>query len=357
MDRDYYLEAANLFSMLQKKVETEEISVHDIPVEQLSNQIKLIYSSNPMEVREKSLVVNALINKAISSSDKDIVSMVFSAISLDAIYYALQIEHESRINANYMYQVNKERVMNPQILYWKNLERNYEAIREVTKDKSDFFSGKGVIYSAITGGYDDVTDPEYIEDDFDYILFTDNRNIKSDIWKVVYLENEQQLDNVRLARHVKIMGHEYLKGYDYSVWVDGKIRIIGSISDYIEKYKLQEPIICFNHYSHNNLQDEMTACLQLNKDKKEKIIDQIETYKKEGFDGDLGMIDSAVLVRDLKSSSVMKLMSTWWDEVKNKTVRDQLSFHYACWKTGVKYDTSDLYIYDNEYFTIKNHNR
>ena len=357
MDREYYLEAVNLFSMLQKKVESDEIQVNDIPIEQLCNQIKLIYSGMPPEVREKSSVVNALINRAICRSDTDIVSLIFRVVSLDALYCASQIERESRMNASYMYQINKERVMNPQLLYWNNLEKNYETIKEVKKNKSGLFSGKGVIYSAITGSYDDVSDPEYIDDEFDYVLFTDNRDIKSDIWKVVYLENEQKLDNIRLARYVKIMGHEYLKGYDYSVWVDGKIKIRGNVRDYIEKYKLQEPIICFNHYSHMNLQDEATACIQLGKDVKEEILKQIDTYKKDGFTGDSGMIDSAVLVRDLNVPSVIKLMSAWWEEVKNRTTRDQLSFHYACWKTGVKYDTCDLYIYDNEYFTIKNHNR
>ena len=29
-------------------------------------------------------------------------------------------------------------------------------------------------------------------------------------------------------------------------------------------------------------------------------------------------------------------MEKWWDEIKNYSYRDQLSFNYAMWKTGIK---------------------
>ena len=356
MNREYYLEAEKLFNVLQGKLEQGELSINEIPVDQLRCQIELIYSNMSEENGDKGIVINSLVDRAIGYSDKECLLWIFKLINCDLDDFISKSDYEEKINEQKLYHVKRERMLNSQNLYWKNLERNYEAYKEIRNHGTKRFSGKGVIYTAITGGYDDISDPEYIDENIDYILFTDNRNIQSDVWKVIYLENEQKLDNVRLARYVKIMGHEYLEDYDYSVWVDGKIRIRGSVIDYISKYQLNEPILCFNHFSHENLYDEVIACIQLNKYNREEIINQVEVYKKEGFSGELGMIDSAVLVRDLHDSSVIKLMTAWWEEVKNKTARDQLSFNYACWKTGVRYDTSDIYIYDNDYFTIKKHN-
>lgn len=356
MNKEYYLEARRLFSVLQDKLKFGEISIKDMPMDQLRNQIELIYSSMSIENGEKSIIVNALIDRAVDYSDKECLVLILKLIDHDLSDFVSRSDYEDKINAHNLSHIKRERILNARVLHWENLERNYGAYEEIKKRASKQFSGKGVIYTAITGGYDDVSDPEYIDDKLDYILFTDNSKIRSNVWKVIYLENKQNLDNVRLARYVKIMGHEYLENYDYSVWVDGKIRIKGSVIEYINKYQLNEPILCFNHFSHENLCDEVIACIQLNKYNREEIISQVETYKKEGFSDDLGMIDSAVLVRDLHNPSIIKLMTAWWEEVKNKTTRDQLSFNYACWKTGVKYDTSDIYIYDNEYFTIKKHN-
>lgn len=355
MNREYFEEARKLINFLQEKIELGELLIIDIPVEQLRNQIETIYCCAPAENKEKAIIVNSLFDRAIIYSDKECLMLVLRLIDCDLTDIIAKVDYEDKIKEQKLYHLKRERILNSQIFYWRNLERNYEAYKEMKSSASMHFSGKGVIYTAITGGYDDISEPEFIDDEFDYVLFTDNKNIKSNVWKVVYLENEYKLDNARLARYVKIMGHIFLENYDYSVWVDGKIRIIGPTSDYIAKYQMNEPILCFNHYSHENLYEEVVACVQLNKYNRDEIINQFESYQKEGLPSDIGMIDSAILVRELHNPLVMKLMSAWWEEVKNKTSRDQLSFNYACWKTGVKYDTSDIYIYDNEYFTIKKH--
>ena len=54
------------------------------------------------------------------------------------------------------------------------------------------------VYTCITGSYDDVKEfKEFKEKNIDYILFTNNKDYKSDFWNVVYIENDV-LDNVRL---------------------------------------------------------------------------------------------------------------------------------------------------------------
>lgn len=217
------------------------------------------------------------------------------------------------------------------------------------------FQGRGVIYSAVTGGYDDVNEPEYVDDRFDYILFTDNPKITSKVWKVVLLENVYSLDNVRLARRVKIMGHEYLPEYDYSIWIDGKFKITGDFNKYVEKYRGGEPLLCFNHFRRNCAYKELETCLAMGKDDPVVMKEQMQRYRREGYPEKYGLIDSGILVRELHNEKIKRVMETWWSEVLNYSKRDQLSFGYACWKNDFVYDTNDMFIYENDLVSAFEH--
>ncbi len=211
------------------------------------------------------------------------------------------------------------------------------------------FEGKGVIYMVITGNYDALREPDYIDPAFDYICFTDSRELHSDVWDIRYIENPEGLDLVRLARKHKILCHQYLKGYDYSIYVDGKMQIIGSLKDYIRKYSKGSPMLCFPHCQRKCAYDEADICARIGKDAAEIIYRQMERYKKEGYPEHNGLIDSACLVRRHDDEQLQKVMECWWEEVSGGSRRDQLSIGYACWKNDFHYDLCDLFAEKNEY--------
>ena len=69
---------------------------------------------------------------------------------------------------------------------------------------------KKVIYTVITGGYDNLIEQPKIEG-YDYICFTDNTNLKSDIWQIRDMpEGLSDLTTVKQQRNVKILAHKYL---------------------------------------------------------------------------------------------------------------------------------------------------
>lgn len=182
------------------------------------------------------------------------------------------------------------------------------------------FQGRGVVYTVITGGYDVLREPEYVDKELDYICFTDNRELHSDIWKIRVIENAENLDNTRLARKHKILCHRFLPEYDYSVYVDGKIQIMGNLKAYIEKYSKGSAMLCFPHHVRQCAYEEAQICIVLGLDDEELIKKQMEGYRQ---------------------------------EVRSKSRRDQLSLGYVCWKNDFYYDICDLFIYQNEYICKK----
>ena len=224
-------------------------------------------------------------------------------------------------------------------------------------NKIDFSKKKMAVYTAITGGYDDLNVPEVINPDFDYICFTDNANLKSDFWEIRLIK-DLDLDNVRKARHFKILPHKYLFDYDYSLWVDGAFKITGDLTDLINKHSPNQRMLCFVHELRSSIYDEAQACIDLDKDSPELINSQIDRYISQGYPKNDGLIVSGILFREHNDEQIINAMEDWYSEVIEYSRRDQLSFNYAAWKNDLKYDTCEIFYWKNEYFTHKGtHNK
>lgn len=214
--------------------------------------------------------------------------------------------------------------------------------------KIGFKKNNKVVYTVITGDYDDLKIPEYVNEDWDYICFTDT-DIKSDFWQIRNI-HEFELDPVRKSRKYKILPHNYLSEYDYSIYIDGSFVITGDMNEYINKYAKTNPMLCLTHPERNCIYDEADVCLSLKKDSENIIITQIEKYLVEKYPKNNGLIAGGIMFRKHNDPSVIEVMEDWNEEVLNYSRRDQLSFNYICWKKDFEYDICDLSCWGNEYF-------
>lgn len=212
------------------------------------------------------------------------------------------------------------------------------------------------VYTCITGNYDDLQEIKNKEPGIDYYCFTNNNNIKSNTWNVVYIE-DNNLDNTRLARKIKVLGHPLIsENYDISIWVDGFISEM-HINDFIhnecqlDKYDF----ICFKHSKRNCIYEEAKECINQGKDDPELIKKEIEFLKKENYPKNNGLIESTVLIRKHNIESVKNTMSIWFDMILNYSKRDQLSLNYAIYKVNPKVQIVDLNVFDNKYFIFLKH--
>ncbi len=233
--------------------------------------------------------------------------------------------------------------------FQKYAKKAYETYPFHDRSSENAFLGKGVIYTVVIGGYDALCAPEYRDEGFDYICFTDDRSLTSDVWTMRYVENEEGLDPARLSRKYKILCHEFLEEYDFSIYIDGKVQIIGDLWKYMETYSRGSSMLCFPHFVRECAYEEARVCASIGKDDPEIIRRQMEGYAREGYPERNGLTDCACMIRQHYDTVLQRVMECWWREVKNKSRRDQLSFGYACWKNGFHYDLCDLYTYKNEY--------
>ena len=216
---------------------------------------------------------------------------------------------------------------------------------------------KYCVYTCITGNYDNIVEIDKKEKDFDYICYTNNKKLKSKSWNIKYIEDEQDLDNVKLARKIKILGTEELKKYDVVIWIDGQVKFDTSIKDFIDEYVELDKydMVGFKHYCRTTVNEEMNSCLEIGKEKLNNINSLYNYLNNKDFKDDLGLLESTIIFRNFNNKSLNKSMKLWFDLIKKYSKRDQLSFPYAAQESGLKCKLLDINIWDNKYFHTIGH--
>tara|TARA_R110001592_G_scaffold311902_1_gene586928 strand:- start:75 stop:770 length:696 start_codon:yes stop_codon:yes gene_type:complete len=219
---------------------------------------------------------------------------------------------------------------------------------------------KKVIYTAIFGGYDQLPDPEYIPKNWDFVCFTDS-NIQSNIWDVRKVPAIYE-DSTRNARKYKVLPHRWFPNYTHSLWVDGNILIRENVNELIENYLLETNLAVHDH--NQNLLDprdcvykEAQMILHFGKqnggnykDDPNLIIKQMNHYIKEHYPSNNSLAVTMQLLRKHNEDDCIKAMEQWWEEIKYRSKRDQLSFNYSLWKTNMPFNYFKGDSRDNKYF-------
>lgn len=252
-------------------------------------------------------------------------------------------------NIKFQYLLKKEKIKN---FYYKlkikKITSEYKKYKENRK-------AKGVIYTCIIGDYDSLKTHKYIDFNWDYVCYTNNKNMKSDgIWEIKQLEFDK-LDNTRNNRWHKLNPHILFSEYKKSIYIDGNVRIL---SKYF--FNLLDKEIFFMstiHPRRNCLYVEAEKCKIAKLEEKEIIDKQIEMIKTSGFPKEYGLYEANILYRKHNEEKIIKMNEEWWEFVSKQAKRDQLSLTYVCWKNGIPFKTflDNSFRNKNKYIEITPH--
>lgn len=194
---------------------------------------------------------------------------------------------------------------------------------------------KIIVYSVNTGGYDDLKTPEIVDPNVRYILFTDNKYFKSNVWEVNHTNFITNIkDSRRIARFIKINSHLVLPNHDVSIWIDHCYMPKTNNFSKLLSDNVFSHIMCYRHNARKCIYDEAKKVLQDKLDYPNLVNSQIERYKSEKFPSNYGLYDTGFTIR--KNNSQIKLFNeTWWNEINKGSARDQLSHMYSSWKTNI----------------------
>lgn len=197
---------------------------------------------------------------------------------------------------------------------------------------------KKVVYSCITGGYDNVPEYKYLDKTWDYILFTDNAELiklgKYYHWTIRKLEFSK-LDNVRNARWHKVNPHILFPEYQYSLWIDANISVNNSnIFKKCQKYINENIDIAVPlHPNRKCIYDEADAVKSLCIDSPRIVDREMKFIQSQKYPRNNGLHETGILFRNHNKMSAMS--DEWWNMISKYSKRDQLSFDFVAWKYGI----------------------
>lgn len=236
--------------------------------------------------------------------------------------------------------------------------------KEILENHKNNIKNNKVIYTCITGRYNNLFVHTYINKDYDYICFTDDPIlIKSQVygnWIIKPVDNINS-DNSKINRYYKMHPHEVLKEYDYSLYVDANIDIKTSyIFECIEQCIKENIYLSIpKHYQRDCIYDEAIEIIDGKIDNADIINKQIELYKNEGFPKHYGLAENNCIFRKHNEKEIISIMEDWWYMLTNYSKRDQMSLFYILWKHrySMKYLTKIPIRFDILNFELFYHNK
>ena len=222
------------------------------------------------------------------------------------------------------------------------------------------------IFTVIIGNYDTIKQPLVVEEGVEYVLFTNNREIRdTGVWKVVQIPSEQwqgrteRENNILLSRKVKMLPHEYLPEVaEWSIYIDADMVIKRPLTELFSKLQPETLFAACRHSYCKNVQEEIADLLAKNMVQPEQVKEQWQKYTEWGFRDDIGISENGLLIRRHNDRLVQKLMQLWWSEYQHGCLRDQVSLMPCIYKEDFMpyFQFIEKNIRTNEYLEVLKHN-
>lgn len=197
-----------------------------------------------------------------------------------------------------------------------------------------------VIYTAITNNYDKLIDDQPKVDGITYVCFTDNPELKSDTWNIVYVEGLNH-------KHPKARPLKYVNTFDESLWIDSNVQLTYNpiaLFDYLNK----KDIALFRAKLWDCAYQEAEVCKKHGLDSPEVIAEQIRFLKTQGYPENNGLHCGTVIARK-HTNKVKQFNRLWWKQINQYSKRDQISLDYCLWKTKLRVAEFEGDLYENKF--------
>ncbi|HPG20586.1 MAG TPA: DUF616 domain-containing protein, partial [Flexilinea sp.] len=190
---------------------------------------------------------------------------------------------------------------------------------------------KRCVYTTLFGDYELINEQGVAkESEIDFLCFTDNPDLKSKTWKIIYTEPIFPLDSTRNSRSVKICPHRHLPDYDLSLYIDNSVKLLVKPETIFND--LLNPEVDFalmKHSFRKTVLDEFIEVNYLRFEFIDRIVEQLNDYKalsphilnqKPYWTG--------FLLRRHNVPLIAKAMEDWLFQILRYSRRDQLSLNY-----------------------------
>ncbi len=182
---------------------------------------------------------------------------------------------------------------------------------------------------------------------------TEEERVSPTGWRIrppLFLDEPPQLR----SRHHKLLSHEVFPDAKLTMWIDGSLTPAHDPMQMIEFYLENQNLITYRHCERNCVYQETEACIRMKKGNLEKIRAQAQRYRQENYPYNNGLAETCVMIR-VNEPEVNEFNEAWWEELRNASWRDQISFPYVAWKQRLLWGTFPGMAWQTEDFNWVSH--
>jgi hypothetical protein len=195
------------------------------------------------------------------------------------------------------------------------------------------------IYSANFGGYDDIYEPKVLGKDCGYYYFVERERCPSKSnWTLMPSTSPE--DPILANRSFKWTPHVIFPKVKYSLYLDANLQLMIDPNALIQMLG-QGDILIHAHHDRHSVNQEADAIIQWKKKgvTREKLDLQLAYLKEQGFtDGKIDKVHLpwASFIFRKHSPKVTACNNFVTNQLFEFTIRDQMAFGYAAWRSRVK---------------------
>ena len=206
-------------------------------------------------------------------------------------------------------------------------------------NKDDF-----IVYTSLIGENEGLNKQPFLQHSgIRHVCLTDDKNLISNDWEIIYVDRIFPNDCYRSQRNFKIRPHLIFPNYKYSLYLDNTIVLKKKTDDFINMIlndqfaNDKDPLFLIPYHSQFNLINEFNACLTNNLDNQIRLYEQFNDYLKT----DINLFKKSaywggILLRNHNHKEIISLSEIWFAHICRYSRRDQLSIIHACSQSKVK---------------------
>jgi hypothetical protein len=191
-------------------------------------------------------------------------------------------------------------------------------------------------------------DFDYCDPGVDYVCFTDDPHLKSEIWRFVLINNPT-IDPARLSKRYKHLPHLFLPEYERSLYIDNTIKLKVTPSSIFERFK-DDQMVSFRHPKRDCIYIEADVVKRARYDDPEIINRQMELYRSVRYPANNGLNANGFLLRCHSSTDMRDTCFEWHSQLLRFSKRDQLSWNFCAWLNQFSFTSIDEDLHSNSMF-------
>ena len=177
-----------------------------------------------------------------------------------------------------------------------------------------------------------------------HYCITDDINLKSDYWEMIYVDKLFPKDSHRSQRNLKIRPHLVFKNFEYSLYIDNTIILKDKTENFIQmiikdkEIDNNQPNIFIPYHSfRDDLFSEFNECANLKRDTKIRIYEQLNDYLEINYEFmKYKPYWAGLILRNHNNNELIKFSEIWFANVCRYSKRDQLSLIYSAHQAKIK---------------------